>query len=253
METVVLTVENPPTTTKSGQSGLLKLFGQIILRLLTFWIPRASPDYEANLSHVKYWYIEVDKNTGTPQREIGFDITNRAILFAPTNTNYGLWTDSPATFTWTDYTTVDLGVFNDIFEALEKHDFKIVDEKINKYLKLWTENSSIKTPEFPILICNLDSMSDILYCKTIEQVYNVDVSGYEWEGKIFIDRTGNVYSTNYINFGHPVGCVVPAKIERHLGISQFKEKSADMFIKFQKQIYASKDFEDLFEVLNRVA
>src|SRR5688500_15041791 len=122
METVVLTVDNPPRTSKHQKS-----LGEIIVKLLTFWIPRASPDYETNLGQIKYWYIEVDKNTGTPQREIGFDTTNRAILFAPTDKNYGLWTDSQATFRWTDYRTVDKEIFDDIFEALERHEFNVVE------------------------------------------------------------------------------------------------------------------------------
>lgn len=96
MDTVVLTIDNPPRTTENQ-----RMLGKLFVRLLTFWIPRASPYYETNLNHIKYWYIEVDKDSGTPQREIGFDNINRAILFAPTDKNYGLWTDSPAKFTWT--------------------------------------------------------------------------------------------------------------------------------------------------------
>jgi hypothetical protein len=247
METVVLTIDNPPRTTNNK-----KTFGEIIIRLLTFWIPRASPDYETNLDHVKYWYIEVDKNTGTPQREIGFDITNRAILFAPTDKNYGLWTDSPATFTVTDYKAVDKNLFNDIFEALEKHDFKIIEEKITKYLKLWTDNLNIKPPQLPVLICNFDSMTDFLYCRTYEQLLNVDVTGYEWEGEKLIDKTGAIYTTEYINFGHPVGCVIPRTIENILVLDDLKTKAKDRFREFESEISNSKTFEQLFELLEKV-
>jgi hypothetical protein len=248
MDTVVLTIDNPQGTTKNQRT-----FGEIIVRLFTFWIPRASPDYETNLDNVKYWYIEVDKNSGTPQREIGFDNINRAILFAPTDKNYGLWTDSPVNFTWTEHTTVDKEVFNDIFEALEKHDFKIIENKIKKYQKLWTENPDIKKPELPVLICNLDSMTDFLHCKTYEQLLDVDVMGYEWEEQKLIDKTGAVYTTDYINFGHPVGCVIPKKIEIILSFDDLKKKAADRFKKSEIEINDSKTFEQIFELLEKVS
>lgn len=247
METVVLRIDNPKTTTGNGRT-----LGQALIKLLTFWIPRASPDYEANLKHIKYWYVEVEKNTGAPEREIGFDITNRAILFAPTDKNYGLWTDSQVTFNSTNHELIDNEKFNDIFEALERHDFRVIESKINKYLKLWTINPSVKTPELPILIVNLETMIDPLYCKTVRQVLNSDVTGYEWEGENLIDKTGAVYSTDYINFGHPVGCVVPKRIERVLELEELKVKLVAKFKKKEMEINASRTFEDLFRLLESI-
>ncbi len=247
METVVLKIDNPPGTTHNKRR-----FGEFIIRLLTFWIPRASPDYEVNLNNIRYWYIEVDKSTWTAQREIGFDITNRPILFAPTDRNSGLWTDSQATFTETDYKTVDRNLFNDIFEALEKHDFKTIEEKTAKYLKLWTDNSNMKSPELPVLICNLDAMTDVLYCKTYEQLFNPDVTGYEWEGQKLIDKTGAIYTTDYINFGHSVGCVVPNRIESTLTLEDLKVKFRDRLKESENEINNSKTFEQLFELLEKV-
>lgn len=252
METVVLKIDHPKTSNK--QSSLLTSIGEVIIRLLTFWIPRASPDYEANLKYVDYWYIEVDTNSGAPQREIGFDITNRAILFAPTDKNHGLWTDSPVQIDELvkirETSFVDKEIFNDIFESLEKYDFKIVESKINKYLTLWTRNPNIKTPELPILIFD-ERMTDIIVCNSIQQVYDSDITGYEWESQNCIDKTGAVYLTSYINFGHPVGCVIPKEIVQVMDIAELKTKAADRFPKFRQEILNSNKFEDLFELLTK--
>ena len=252
METVVLKIDNPKTSNK--QSSLLTSIGEAIIKLLTFWISRASPDYETNLKYVDYWYIEVDTNSGAPQREIGFDITNRAILFAPTDKNYGLWTDSQVQIDelvkTTETSFVDKEIFNDIFESLEKYDFKIVESKINKYLTLWTKNPNIKTPELPILIFD-ERMTNIIVCNSIQQVYDSDITGYEWESQNCIDKTGAVYSTSYINFGHPVGCVIPKEIVHVMDIAEFKTKAADRFPKFRQEILNSNKFEDLFELLSK--
>ncbi|MGE8301293.1 MAG: hypothetical protein ACN6OW_17050, partial [Sphingobacterium paramultivorum] len=47
-----------------------------------------------------------------------------------------------------------------------------------------------------------------------ELVDQVDFFGYEWsDSERLIDSKGNIYSTEYLNFGHPVGVLLPNKID----------------------------------------
>jgi len=75
--------------------------GGLLFRALT-WVlmrvlPKASPDYDKRIRDVAYWLVQVDEQ-GQAEREIGFNAQHEPILFAPTNRNYGLWTDSDRVF-----------------------------------------------------------------------------------------------------------------------------------------------------------
>lgn len=60
-------------------------------------VPKGSPDYDRYIRAVTYWLVEVDEE-GWPAREIGFNVQQEPILFAPTDRNMGLWTDSDRVF-----------------------------------------------------------------------------------------------------------------------------------------------------------
>jgi hypothetical protein len=70
---------------------------QVLVWVAKRVFPQASPDYDAVFEQVAYWLVEVD-DAGQAQREIGFNTQQEPILFAPTNRNYGLWTDSDRVF-----------------------------------------------------------------------------------------------------------------------------------------------------------
>lgn len=217
---------------------------------MTFWIPRASPDYEGQLDKIDYWYIEIEIETGIPQREIGFDILNRAILFGPTDRNYGFWTDSNMTFDINQYPGIDDEVFNDIFEALETHHIDCISKKIEKYFSKWTDNSSIETAQLPLLIYDLTNFKETFYCDSWKLLADVDLTGYEWDSsKRVIDAKGKVYKTTYINFGHPVGCVYPEKIEETISLDNFKNLLKTNFKKIRDKELKGQTFEELFTEL----
>lgn len=65
--------------------------------LISFFIPRASPDHEPLYRFVKMWYLELD-DAGAPRREIGLDSEGRPLFRAPDGRNIGFWTDSTAKF-----------------------------------------------------------------------------------------------------------------------------------------------------------
>ena len=75
--------------------------GSFFLRALA-WVlcrvvPKGSPDYDMHIQAVAFWLVEVD-DEGWPAREIGFNAQQESILFAPTDRNMGLWTDSDRVF-----------------------------------------------------------------------------------------------------------------------------------------------------------
>jgi hypothetical protein len=65
-------------------------------------IPLANPDFDRSYALVRKWWIEVDE-TGTPQRELGFDAHGRVIVAGPLADNFGFWTDSTMTFNPAEY------------------------------------------------------------------------------------------------------------------------------------------------------
>lgn len=232
---------------------IVKSLGYLIFKVLTFWIPKANSDYDSYLDNIDYWYIEIN-DEGRPIREIGFDVINYALLFAPTTKNRGLWTDSNVTLNKSEYENISQYIFDDIFEAMEIAHFDFIREKINKHLKKWTDGLELKAPELPILIFDLDNMCETIYCNDYEMLYDSDITGYEWEGnKKFIDNNGNVYVTDYINFGHPVGCVFPKKLEENLTLNNFKQLMENNFATFKNQKLNGQTFDEVFKELERLS
>jgi len=64
----------------------------ILFRILTFWIPKANPDFEAKLSEVEYFWLEIDDG-GQVSREIGFSKSGEPVTAAPVGKNLGIFTD----------------------------------------------------------------------------------------------------------------------------------------------------------------
>lgn len=232
---------------------IVKSLGYLIFKVLTFWIPKANSDYDSYLNKIDYWYIEVN-DQGMPIREIGFEAVNRAMLFTPTTKIRGLWTDSNVILNKSEYENISQDIFDDIFEAMEIYHIDCIREKINKYLKKWTDGLELKAPELPILIFDLDNMREAVYCNSYELLYEPYITGYEWGGnKKFIDNNGNIYVTDYINFGHPVGCVFPKKIEENLTLDNFKQLTENNFATFKNQKLSGQTFDEVFKEFERLS
>ena len=92
-----------------------------LFKLFFFWVPKGSPDYEEVVDNVRYWHIEIDNDTGQADREIGFDDFDKPIVFAPTNRNYGLWTDSDRIFSIRDYELIDEMIFDQLWNSLKEN------------------------------------------------------------------------------------------------------------------------------------
>jgi hypothetical protein len=85
----------PKTEQKTQSDGIVKrTFKSAIVGILTFIIPKANPDFENKIDLVENWLIELDFETGIPEREIGLNKNGQVILKMPFKNNYGYWTDN---------------------------------------------------------------------------------------------------------------------------------------------------------------
>lgn len=181
-----------------------------------------------NLKRVNYWWIDFDFNNFTIKRKIGFDILKSPLIglseielkidFTSLNKNY----------------KIDSVLFNDVWNLYDKKDFIMLKQTHSKYLELWRQSKIIEAPQFPCIIIDLNNTKEIIKINNIGQLINQpDFIGHEWtDSERLIDSKGNVYKTDYFNFGHPVGVVIPSKIERTLKNTELIDILADNKTKF---------------------
>ena len=87
-----------------------KWLEKTIIKFLYLILPRANPDFDNLYDNVRLWWLELDENN-IPQREIGFDIKNTAIVLGPIGNNYGFFTDSGEKIDENDYEKIDSNQF----------------------------------------------------------------------------------------------------------------------------------------------
>ncbi|RFN58407.1 hypothetical protein [Marixanthomonas ophiurae] len=85
-----------PKSVQIGQAdGIVKRnLKKAITGILSSIIPKANPDFENKIDLVEKWIVELDNETGIPEREIGMDKNGRIIIKMPFKNNYGYWTDN---------------------------------------------------------------------------------------------------------------------------------------------------------------
>jgi hypothetical protein len=114
-------VETTLGTERSYASN--SLFLTIIENVLRKLIPLANPDFDSSYALVRKWWIEID-DTGTPQRELGFDGGGKVIvagpLGGPSGENFGYFTDSTMTFNSADYVVVSEKAFGTAWSQFEQ-------------------------------------------------------------------------------------------------------------------------------------
>lgn len=64
----------------------------IFIRIFTFWIPKANPDFEKKFRNVNFFWLEIDNNNHV-LREIGFSHAGEPLTAAPLGDNWGIFTD----------------------------------------------------------------------------------------------------------------------------------------------------------------
>jgi len=83
-----------PNDQKSDDDQLPNSIKKALLIVLKKILSKANPDYDDKITEVKYWLVEIDNETGIPEREIGLDSNDHAIMKMPHKNNYGYWTDN---------------------------------------------------------------------------------------------------------------------------------------------------------------
>jgi hypothetical protein len=95
MKTIYIRFDAPQRKSETAKVGLIKsVLKKTLISVLTTIIPKANPDFEEKIENVKYWLVELESETGIPQREIGIDAGNKVIMIMPYKNNYGYWTDN---------------------------------------------------------------------------------------------------------------------------------------------------------------
>ncbi|WP_299126389.1 hypothetical protein [uncultured Winogradskyella sp.] len=85
----------PKREHNSEPDGIIKRnIKKVVIGILSSIVPKGNPDFEDKIDLVETWIVELDNETGIPEREIGMDKNGRVIIKMPFNDNYGYWTDN---------------------------------------------------------------------------------------------------------------------------------------------------------------
>jgi len=93
-EMIYLKFEAPKIDDTIESNKVMKSFSDSAIRLLKKILPEANPEYNERIDEVKFWIIEISKETNLPNREIGLDKIGNPIMIMPDDNNYGYWTDN---------------------------------------------------------------------------------------------------------------------------------------------------------------
>jgi len=92
---------------------------QVRLLYRLFWfIPRANPDNEPLFPLVRRWALEINEE-GKPVREVGLGEGGTVLFRAPHRRNFGMWTDSPVTFSPRDLEPMDKAAFEQLWQSAQ--------------------------------------------------------------------------------------------------------------------------------------
>jgi hypothetical protein len=95
MKTAYIQFEAPKRASKPEDGSTFKRsIENFAITILTKIFPKANPDFDETINEVRYWLIECDVASGSPEREIGLDENERVIMKMPHKKNYGYWTDN---------------------------------------------------------------------------------------------------------------------------------------------------------------
>ena len=94
-KTTYIQFKVPKSEHNSHSDGVIKRsIKKAIIGIVSSIIPKANPDFENKIDLIETWIVELDNETGIPEREIGMDKDGRIIVKMPFKDNYGYWTDN---------------------------------------------------------------------------------------------------------------------------------------------------------------
>lgn len=157
---------------------------------------------QRELDLTKYWIAEIE-NSGNI-KSVGLDYSKRPLV--RTKNLLKEYPDSDSV------QNIGTELFEDIYEMVGLRDWDNLVKITSKYLGLWTKESNPNAPEFPVLL--IEENGTYMYFLNSEELTRIDVVQYPWDGgEYLVDRNLNQYETEYWNFGHPIGVVIPRKIK----------------------------------------
>ncbi len=170
------------------------------------------------IGRIQYWWIEIENQN--IKRKIGFDIFKKPVK----NSNlYSIDINDISDYLLME--KVEMEHFNDVYNLMNISDFDSLQKVHDKYRNLWRKNESSTVPVFPILSLDIEVPDDSIekYDELNEIILNPDIIGYDWgESEKIIDSMGNLYVLEYLNFGYPMGVVIPKQIERKISNTELE-------------------------------
>ena len=129
-----------------------------------------------------------------------------------------------------------LEIFEDVYRLMNIQDMEQLQKTHSKYLNSWNQKLFITPPSFPVLLIDINNLNNTIekYLAPNDIIINSDLNGYEWtESERIIDSLGQLYEVEYLNFGHPMGVVVPKRIERTMSSSEINDIIKNQDVEFK--------------------
>lgn len=169
-KTTYIQFKVPKYEQNSQPQGVLKRnIKKAIIRIVSLVIPKANPDFEKKIDKVETWLVELDNESGIPEREIGMDKDGRIIVKMPFKNNYGYWTEN----------NLILPDFKEHFDTTE-----IGQDSFENYWNLFekTEDFETELTEFKIQSTGAEGVHHYLLAKVDYNGQNRDLIAYFNDG-----------------------------------------------------------------------
>jgi hypothetical protein len=202
-KTTYIQFKIPKSEQIAHADGIVKRnFKKAIIGILSTITPKANPDFENKIDLVETWIIELDNETGIPEREIGMDKNGRIIMKMPFKNNYGYWTDNNLLLT----------DFKNHFETS-----KISRDSFENYWSLFekTEDFEVELTDFKIQSTGADGGHHYLLAK-------VDYNGQKRDLIAYFTDKSDEQKIKELNKVKIRGKIVDDGIEQSLSLFETK-------------------------------
>ena len=202
-KTTYIQFKVPKNEHNSEPDGIVKRnIKKAIVGILSSIIPKGNPDFENKINLIETWIVELENETGIPEREIGMDKDGRIIVKMPFKNNYGYWTDN----------NLLLPDFKEHFETSE-----ISQDSFENYWSLFekTEDFETELTDFKIQSTGADGGHNYLMAK-------VDYNGQKRDLIAYFTNKSDEQKIKQLNKVKIRGKIVDDGIEQSLSLFETK-------------------------------
>ena len=193
----------PKSEDNAQTDGIIKRnLKKAVIGILGTIIPKANPDFENKIKHVETWIVELDNETGIPEREIGMDKSGRIIVKMPFKNNYGYWTDN----------NLLLADFKNHFETSE-----ISRDSFGNYWSLFEKTADFETELTDFKLQSTGADGGHHYLKT-----KVDYNGQKRDLVAYFSNKNDEQKIKELNKIKIRGKIVDDGIEQSLSLFETK-------------------------------